>query len=109
MFSFRQVKREVREDFRIEAKRPVDIPIVSCRLAGMWLAAINEEDLSSRCCMQTASIGVLLDAFFDEADDEVLVRMTREPVRYVACMNNFYLIRSVQAIKPNPLRRLRHG
>ncbi len=75
----------------------------------MWFAALNEKDLSGGCSVHRTLIRVLLDAFFDEGDNEMFVRMAREPVLHIACVDDFARVGSVEAINSNPLCGLRHS
>ena len=58
--------------------------------------------------MPGTSIGVLLDTFLDEADNEMLVRMTYESVLHVMRMHNFCAMWRLDTINANPLRSGRH-
>ena len=53
-------------------------------------------------------IGVLLNTFFDDANYEMLVRVTSESVFHIMRMNSLYGIRTLETINANPLRGLHH-
>jgi hypothetical protein len=105
---FRKVEGKLSEDFRTEAESPVEVTISRCRFAGMRLLAIDKKDLSGRGRMLRTLIGVLLNTFFDDANYEMLVRVTSESVFHIMRMNSLYRIRTFETINANPLRRLHH-
>ena len=53
-------------------------------------------------------IGVLLNAFFDDANHEMLVCVTSESVFHIMRMNSLFGIRAFETINANPLRGLHH-
>jgi hypothetical protein len=105
---FRKIEGKLAEDFRIEAESPIEVPISRCRFAGVRLLAIDKENLPGSGCMLGTSIRVLLNAFFDDADHEMVVRVTSESVFHIKRMNSLYGIRTLETINANPLRGLRH-
>lgn len=102
------VQRQLPEGFRTEAERAVNIAFRRCRFSGVRFIAIDEEHAPGRSCMPGTPIGVLLDAFLDEADYKMLVRMTCESVLDVMRMNDLGAIWTAEAINANPLRRCCH-
>jgi hypothetical protein len=85
---FRKVEGKLSEDFGTEAERPVEISSSCCRFAGMRLLAIDKKDLSRRGRVLGTLIGVLLNTFFDDANYEMLVRVTSESVFQIMRMNS---------------------
>jgi hypothetical protein len=85
---FRKIEGKLSEDFRTEAESPVEVTISRCRFAGMRLLAIDKKDLSGRGRMLRTLIGVLLNTFFDDANYEMLVRVTSESVFHIMRMNS---------------------
>jgi hypothetical protein len=99
---FRKVECKLSKGCGTEAECPIEIPIARCRFAGMRLLAIDKKDLSGRGSMLRTLIGVLLNAFFDDANYEMLVRVTNESVFHIMRVNSLYGIRTFETIDANP-------
>jgi len=93
---------------RIQTQRSVNVSILIGCFAGVWFAAINKKDLASIGSVPGALVCVLLDTFFNQADNQMLVRVTREPVLHVMRVHSFARVRTAETPSSDPLFATAH-
>ena len=108
-FSMCHLPGKAYEYSRIETQCSVNVAIFIGCFSGVWFAAVNKEDLAGTGSVPGALVCVLLDAFFHQADHQMLVRMTREPVLHVMGVHSLARVRTAETMNSSPLFRLRHG
>ena len=100
---------KVYEHSGIETQRSVNVAIVIGCFSGVCFAAIDKKELAWICPVPGAPVCVLLDAFFHQADDKVLVRMACEPVLHVVSVDSFARVGAAETMNSDPLFRVGHG
>jgi len=108
-FSMGHLPGKAYEYSRTETQRSVNVAMFIGRFSGVWFAAINKKDLARTGSVPGALVRVLLDAFFHQADHQMLVRMTREPVLHVMGVHSLARERTAETMNSDPLFRLRHA
>jgi hypothetical protein len=93
---------------RTQTQRSVNVALFIDGFSGVGFAAVNEKDLARMCSVPRSLVCVLLDPFFHQAYNQMLVRMTREPVLHVMGVHGFARVRTAETMNSDPLFSLRH-